>query len=99
MIFHENRLLADDSHDISHLIFFKNWKISQYLSSAAVAIGAFRVYKVSHVCPIFYNPSQHFFSQAMSIFPWVEPAKCHAQGHNTVPLMRFKLATSQYHNS
>ena len=24
MIFHENRLLADDSHEISYLIFFKN---------------------------------------------------------------------------
>ena len=25
MIFHENRLLADDSHVISYLIFVKNW--------------------------------------------------------------------------
>ena len=33
MIFHENRLLADDSHEISYLIFFK---MSQNLSSAAV---------------------------------------------------------------
>ena len=44
MIFHENRLLADDSHEISYLIFFKNWKkMSQNLSSAAVAIGVLRV--------------------------------------------------------
>ena len=36
MIFHENRLLADDSHEISYLIFLKVGK----LSSAAVVIGA-----------------------------------------------------------
>ena len=43
MIFHENRLLADDSHEISYLIFFlKLGKISHYLSSAAVVIGALR---------------------------------------------------------
>ena len=41
MIFHENHLLADDSHEISFLIFLKNWeKIMQDLSSAAVVIGA-----------------------------------------------------------
>ena len=44
MIFHENRLLADDSHEISHLIFFeKLGKMLQNLSSAAVDIGALRV--------------------------------------------------------
>ena len=43
MIFHENRLLADDSHEISCLIFSKSGKISQNLSSAAVEIGALRV--------------------------------------------------------
>ena len=44
MIFHENRLLADDSHEISYLIFFENkGKMSQILSSAAVVIGALRV--------------------------------------------------------
>ena len=44
MIFHENRLLADDSHETSYLIFFKNLgKMSQNLSSAAVVIGALRV--------------------------------------------------------
>ena len=26
MIFHENRLLADDSHVISYLIFVENWE-------------------------------------------------------------------------
>ena len=44
MIFHENRLLADDSHAISCLIFFqKLGKMSQNLSYAAVVIGALRV--------------------------------------------------------
>ena len=44
MIFHENRLLADDSHEMSYLVFFrKSGKMLQYLSSAAVMIGALRV--------------------------------------------------------
>ena len=44
MIFHENCLLADDSHVISYLIFCRKLgKISQNLSSAAVVIGALRV--------------------------------------------------------
>ena len=44
MIFHENRLLADDSHEISYLIFFRKLeKMSQNYLSAAVMIGALRV--------------------------------------------------------
>ena len=44
MIFHENRLLADDSHEISYFILFRKLgKMSQNLSSAAVVIGALRV--------------------------------------------------------
>ena len=44
MIFHENRLLADDSLEISYLIFFRKLgKILQNLLSAAVVIGALRV--------------------------------------------------------
>ena len=44
MVFHENCLLADGSHDISYLIFFsKIGNISQNLSSPAVVIGALRV--------------------------------------------------------
>ena len=39
MIFHKNRLLADDSNEIPYLNFFlKLVKISQNLSSAAVVI-------------------------------------------------------------
>ena len=43
MVFHENRLLADDSHEISYLIFCKIRKDVENLSSAAVMIGALRV--------------------------------------------------------
>ena len=44
MIFHENRLPADDSHEIPYLISFRKLgEKSQYLSSAAVVIGALRV--------------------------------------------------------
>ena len=41
MIFHENRLLADDSHVISYLIFVGNW--GKNLPSATVVIVALRV--------------------------------------------------------
>ena len=45
MIFYENRLVADDFHEISYLIFFfwKLEKMSQNLLSAPVVIGALRV--------------------------------------------------------
>ena len=44
MIFQENRLLADDSHEISYCIFFEKFgKMLQKLPSAAVVIGALRV--------------------------------------------------------
>ena len=48
MISHEDRLqdrlLADDSHEISFLISFeKKGRLSQNVSSAAVVIGALRV--------------------------------------------------------
>ena len=44
MIFHENRLLADDFHETSLLFFFQIFvKMSQNLSSAAFVIGALRV--------------------------------------------------------
>ena len=49
MIFHENRLLADDdnSHNISYLTFVQNFgKMLQNLPSAAVVIGALRVYSL-----------------------------------------------------
>ena len=44
MILHENRLLADDSHEISYLIFVENLgKMIQNLASAAVVIGTLRI--------------------------------------------------------
>ena len=43
MIFHENPLLVDYSHEISYLTFFRKLeKMSQNLSSAVVVIGALR---------------------------------------------------------
>ena len=53
MIFHENRLPADDSQEISYLILFRNLRqMLQKLSSAAV--GALRV---NNSCSI-----QHFLT-------------------------------------
>ena len=49
MIFHENRLLAGDSHEISYIIFFENLKRYHKKSSAAVVIGALRVKPVAIV--------------------------------------------------
>ena len=44
MIFHDNRLLADDSYEISYLFFFRKLrKMLPNLSCAAVVIGALRV--------------------------------------------------------
>ena len=43
MIFHENCLLADNSHDIIPYFFRKLGKMSENLSSAAVVVGALRV--------------------------------------------------------
>ena len=49
MIFYENHLLAEDSHEISYLIFFRKIrKMSQKLSSVAAVIGALRVKTVVH---------------------------------------------------
>ena len=40
MIFHENRLLADDSHVISYLIFVENWE--RYVSKFVVCMRGSR---------------------------------------------------------
>ena len=53
MIFYENRLLADDSHVISCLIYFRKLgQIRQNLSSAAVVICVLRVKNITtyHEC-------------------------------------------------
>ena len=61
MIFHENRLLADDSHEISYLIFFRKLgKISKQLSSAAVVIGALRVKTIRLTLWIVFPIIMHF---------------------------------------
>ena len=59
MIFHENRLLADDTPEISCLIFFQKFaKMSQNLSSAAVVIGALRVNLIETPCKTFLQTEQ-----------------------------------------
>ena len=53
MIFHKNRLLADDSREISYLFFFRILeKMSQKVSSAAVVIGALKVIAVGRGRPL-----------------------------------------------
>ena len=53
MIFHENRLLADDSHVVPYLFCRKLRKMSQNLSSAAFVIGALRVNTVKNEITFF----------------------------------------------
>ena len=48
MIFHDNPLLADNSHEISFLIFFEN------LSSAAVVIGTLGVNQICYIIVIVF---------------------------------------------
>ena len=55
MIFHENRLLADDSHEISYLFFRKIRRMSQKLSSAAVVICALRVNRLRKMALHLYD--------------------------------------------
>ena len=56
MIFHENRLLVDDSHEISYLFSFRNLeKMSQHLSSAAVLMGSLRFNCPYYVNSFLYN--------------------------------------------
>ena len=67
MIFHENRLLADDSHEISYLIFLKIGKDVAKLSSAAVVIGALRVNN-PHPATIFCLENVVSFVRPLHIF-------------------------------
>ena len=47
MIFHENRLLTDDSHVMSYLIFVENWeRYPKMFRLPSVVIGALRVDKI-----------------------------------------------------
>ena len=71
MIFHENRLLADDSHIISYLIFVeKLGKMSQHLSSAAVVIGALRA-KFLLLCVLLKCLCSNFEGSQRSSLIWV----------------------------
>ena len=56
MIFHENLLLPDDSHEISYLIFFENWeRCRKVFLTAAVVIGTLRV-----KCLLAYNEQSYW---------------------------------------
>ena len=58
--------LADDSHEISHLIFVENWeRCRKNLSSAAVVIGALRVNWQLHHKKLVQH--KHIFSNAIMI--------------------------------
>ena len=48
MIFHETCLLADNSREISYILFRKLRKMLHILSSAAFVIGALRVNEIWH---------------------------------------------------
>ena len=63
MIFHENRLLADYSHEISYLIIRKLGKILQNLLSAAVVFGALRV----DSCTYIPFTTSHYFCHLFSL--------------------------------
>ena len=64
MIFHENRLSADDSHEISYHIFFRKLsKMSQNLLSAAVVIGALRINTMYVVGVVICNEFGRFFTK------------------------------------
>ena len=70
MIFHENRLLADDSYEISYLIFFQKLrKMSQYLSSAAVVIGALWVNVFFLNLPLTANGATHLTDWRSGVAP------------------------------
>ena len=77
MIFHENRLLADDSHVISYLIFVENrGKMLQNLSSAAVVSGDLRVRDCSRLsCWIKKHEMQiciHVKEKTQTVFAYIE---------------------------
>ena len=65
MIYHENRLLADNFHKISYLIFSKI-KMSQNLSSAAGALRVNQGHTDYTVLPISGQSSC-----AVSLFIWI----------------------------
>ena len=55
MIFHENSLLADDSHVILYLIFVENWENVAKFVCAAVVIGPLRVKDHNQKSKMFYR--------------------------------------------
>ena len=90
-MFHENGLLADDSHEISYFIFFlKLGKMSQNLSSAAVVIGTLRVNMCSVLKLVSLAISPYTTSQTpFSHTPFRREISLHK--HNNVELHHNKI--------
>ena len=79
MIFHENCLLADNSHEISYLIFFsKLGNMSQNLSSAAVMIGALRV----NIALGTWRMLKHEKTCLIPTLSYSPEARCYRMRHN-----------------
>ena len=70
MIFHENRLLADDSRVISYRIFFcrKLGKMSQIFSSAAVVIDTVISRLSSNTFKAAYSVTMNIFRKILFSF-------------------------------
>ena len=67
MVFHENRLVSDDSDEISfHIFFRKSGKMSQNLSSAAVVVGVLKVKLL-----IFRLTFSQLFLEKVSTYIWM----------------------------
>ena len=84
MVFHENRLLGDDYHEISYLICFRKLgKMTQNVSSAAVVDGASRVNDTVDYCPSNHDLSSCFRSDKA---PDIKTTSCRRRsdrvGHN-----------------
>ena len=76
MIFHENRLLADDSHVILYLFCRKLGKMWQNLSSATVVIGALKV-KCIYIGTHMYTRCQKLSSSFIHILSVLFKKKQH----------------------
>ena len=54
MVFHENRLLANDSHDISYLFILIRKDVAKFVVYTAFVIGALGVSKSGTVSDVYF---------------------------------------------
>ena len=104
MIFHENCLLADNSHGISYLIFFRKLgKMSQNLSSAAVVIGASRVKchihskNLKYLFIIMYNYTLWMHTLFCTMTSYMIAYDTYMLANNVISMMTLRNV-SVYHN-